>query len=86
MQVYNFYATLDIDGRQSQLTSGPRRADGGLRGSIKIRSEGDILTAVRIEALALKDGRLELRVYPDKDCADKVEQMPEGGIRIVTER
>jgi len=74
-QTYNFYATVDIDGRQSQLAAGPKAKDGGMRGSIKMRNKGKILDAIRFQCRALDNGDLVLEVYPGSTEAELITQV-----------
>lgn len=59
--VRNFWITLNIDGRETQIATGPVRKDGGFNLSVKMRDEGEILTALHVTGQATKDGALILR-------------------------
>ena len=60
--VRNFWIDADIDGRATRLAGGPVSKDGGIDVSIKMRSEGAVEEAMRIEGWAGSDGRLYLKV------------------------
>jgi len=48
--VRNFYVTGKVDGRQTPVSFGPRRKDGGLNLRITQRDNGEVRTAVLIKA------------------------------------
>jgi hypothetical protein len=74
MAVRNFYVEAHIDGRQTTLSGGPMRKDGGLHMTIKQRDKGAIIVAATVEAYADPDGQLVLRVFDSAgDVALKVE-------------
>ena len=62
MAVRNFWIDADIDGRETMLSGGPRRKDGGMSVIIKQRDEGSITTALRISCKEY-DGKLLTQVY-----------------------
>lgn len=57
--VRNFWITLDVDGKKTDVATGPRSRDGGFRITILVREDGDICdNAVLIEGKVLSDGSL----------------------------
>lgn len=62
MAVRNFWIDADIDGRQTELSGGPRAKDGGMSVIIKQRDAGEITTALRIRCGECC-GKLITRVY-----------------------
>ena len=64
--VRNFWIDGQVDGRQSDVSGGPRAKDGGIRVDIKQRDNGSVTDAVTIKGYADSEGNLSLRVY-DKD-------------------
>lgn len=62
MAVRNFWIDADIDGRQTELSGGPRAKDGGMSVIIKQRDAGAITTALRISCREC-DGKLLTEVY-----------------------
>lgn len=65
MAIRNFYMSARADGRASSIGIGPARKDGGMSAIITMRADGEIRTAVRLEAYALSDGTLRLDVIAD---------------------
>lgn len=57
--VRNFWIELNVDGRKERVATGPRRADGGFDLTVKMRSSGDIVTAVEVLGRE-RDGKLSL--------------------------
>jgi len=72
--VRNFWASLDVDGRNSPLASGPVGAGGGFSGDILIRRNGEIDKAARIRGIAYPDGSLELilTTYKNGEVLDRI--------------
>ena len=62
----NFWIEGQIDGRNSELSGGPRNKDGGISVKIKQRNNKGITEAIRIDGIADSEGNLSLKVY-DKD-------------------
>lgn len=60
MAVRNFWIEADIDGRQTIMEGGPRRADGGFKLTIYQRENGGITTAAHIEGKVGYDDQLIL--------------------------
>lgn len=66
MAVRNFYIEADIDGRQTILSGGPARKDGGMRITITQRDDGAIRRAFTI-ACREYGGELQTTVICDGD-------------------
>ena len=62
MAVRNFYIDAIIDGRQTKLSGGPARKDGGLFMTLYQRNHGGIDTAVNIRCYE-NDGKLQTDVF-----------------------
>lgn len=60
--VRNFYVSAHIDGRETDLGSGPRRGDGGMRITLTQRNEGAIEEAFYIVCNAV-NGKLFTDIY-----------------------
>jgi len=68
--VRNFWLTLDVDGKKTNVATGPRSRDGGFYLTILVREDGGICdNAVIVEGKVLSDGHLavmaSLRNSPD---------------------
>lgn len=62
MAVRPFYMSADIEGRNTELTGGPRSKTGEMEIKIQQRSKGLIETAFKIDSYSFeKDGKLWLR-------------------------
>lgn len=61
--VRNFWITLDVDGKKTQVATGPRSRAGGFRCRIKMRSEGGILEDDILIEGQVRHGLLTLNVY-----------------------
>lgn len=96
--VRNFWLDFDIDGRTS-LEGGPRSAGGGFSGTVYMRGEGGVQTAVRLTGEAFSDGELRLYVTPGIPQGRGYDEWPESmtiepyeldgggfGFRIVSKR
>ena len=60
--VRNFWVTLGVDGRKSEIAAGPVRGDGGIELLIEIRENGTISNKrLRIDGSCV-DGNISLRV------------------------
>jgi hypothetical protein len=72
--VRNFWVDLEVDGRASNVGSGPRRRDGGLQATFRIRDEGGISKkSICVEGHE-HDGKLRLSavLYEDGQSVDSV--------------
>ena len=58
MATRNFYVEGDIDGRATELTGGPRNANGGMRLYVTQRDKGSIVQAFTIRSWVMMDGKL----------------------------
>ena len=64
--VRNFWVEMDVDGKRTQVATGPRRADGGFRLNIWMRDKGHVRKALTIGGWTEKDDEvLKLAVYDD---------------------
>lgn len=61
--VRNFWLVAQVDGRATQIATGPARADGGMRLTMYVRHAGEVVKSVSIDCVALCDGQLCLRVF-----------------------
>ncbi len=62
--VRNFYANARIDGRDTALTGGPSRKDGGMSLHVTQRDNGSIIDALTVECYADGD-KLTVNVFAD---------------------
>lgn len=62
--VRNFWIEASVDGRESKLSGGPVRKDGGFSLTIFVRDDGDVTRALEIDGLCTSEGKLILRVTP----------------------
>jgi hypothetical protein len=58
----NFWVTLSVDGKASQVATGPSRADGGFSLTVLMRDSGGAVKAMDVAGLVRRDGKLELQV------------------------
>lgn len=68
MAVRNFWIDVDVDGRATTLSGGPRAKDGGMAGVVKQRNNGGIDVAFRFDCAEV-DGRLVTRIF-DRNGAE----------------
>jgi hypothetical protein len=61
--VRNFWAEMNVDGRESELASGPRNKDGGMSIRIYQRNQGDAEQVLTVNCYVNYDGNLELNIY-----------------------
>lgn len=61
--VRNFWITLDIDGKKTQIATGPRQRIGGFQARIKMRSEGQIFEEDILIEGRVRQGLLTLNIY-----------------------
>lgn len=59
MAIRNFYLEGFVDGRESNLTGGPKSKDGGMEIFITQRKNGEIIKAVTINCFVMRDGSLK---------------------------
>lgn len=81
--VRNFWLDARVDGRANAVETGPRGANGGMTLAIKVRNDGNIVTALYIACCALSDGTLIIDVEPRMPTSNTIEP---GTIRIKTKR
>ena len=60
--VRNFWMTASIDGKERNLESGPRFADGGMTVDFLIRDKGHVAKSISVECKAHMSGPLEIVV------------------------
>ena len=53
MAMANFWIECIIDGRKTRLRGGPRAKDGGFRMDVRMRDEGESISAYTIEGIAI---------------------------------
>lgn len=58
----NFWLDLDVDGRDTSVTTGPASKEGGFRQEVFIRDGGRVEQALTISGYAHRDGTLRLVV------------------------
>lgn len=61
--VRNFWHNLVVDGRSTDIGTGPVSKDGGFSQTMLIRHEGRVVTAVLVEGRPTRDGRLRLSLH-----------------------
>lgn len=82
--VRNFWIEGGIDGRPSTIAGGPVGKDGGIYLTVKMRRNGEIADALRIEGIARSDGTLRLTAHViDHELVDDTH---ESSITIETTR
>lgn len=65
----NFWVDVDIDGKQTRLSGGPRGRRGEFEATIYIRDNGSVLRAVAISGRAMSDGTLSITASAAGDVA-----------------
>jgi len=61
--VRNFWITLNIDGKKTEIATGPRRRDGGFRCRVLTRSDGAVHDEDLVIEGAHREGLLKLSVW-----------------------
>lgn len=85
-KIRNFWIKAQIDGRQTELASGPADDNGGFTAQVYICHNGESVQALRIYA-AEEDGKLKIFGYPMNDQKLTVVSDPEtGGFTIEAQR
>lgn len=69
MAVRNFWVEANIDGRETELSGGPRNKEGGMVIRLYQRDEGKIEEAIKVTCKANEDGKLVATVYVGGKCA-----------------
>lgn len=64
MAIRNWWIEVEIEGRKTKLTGGPRAKDGGFTLVVRQRDDGESIAFVRIDGIVLGGGGLELRIDP----------------------
>jgi hypothetical protein len=72
MAVRNFWIEGFIDGRNTDVTGGPKSKEGGMTVNIYQRNCGSIEKALRIECLEC-NGNLRTKVFADGKCVYELE-------------
>jgi hypothetical protein len=81
--VRNFWIEASVDGRASEVATGPRAKDGGIDLTIYQRDAGSISTALRIRGRAAPDGTLTLWVEgPDGATLQRIVSHREDATQI----
>jgi hypothetical protein len=63
----NAWVTVDIDGRATQLSGGPRAIDGGLDATFRMREHGGSVPALSVRTFVSLDRKtLDLVAYDNK--------------------
>lgn len=60
--VRNFWIDTSVDGRQTDIATGPRNKSGGFSINISQRDNGQVTTPLTIEGTARSDGKILLKV------------------------
>lgn len=68
MAIRNFYIDAQIDGRQTKLSGGPARKDGGLFLALYQRNHGGIDTAATIRCFEENGQLFYLHLYGWESC------------------
>jgi len=83
MNVRNFWADVQVDGRGSKIGTGPAGKDGGFSEVVKIRDNGEVKTAALIEGRAFGD-ELEVTFTPGNGV--EITRNADGGFTVRTKR
>jgi hypothetical protein len=92
MAVRNFWLEATIDGRQTDLSGGPRAKDGGFELTVYVRQRGSILRAVKVSGYAFEGfgngdkDTLRIAVSTEKDARNGASYTQGSDIIIETER
>ncbi len=65
--VRNSWVTLEVDGRERNIETGPRTKDGGMTAQFYVRNSGTVTKSVSVSTFADEDGTLSLYVYDQND-------------------
>ena len=60
--VRNSWVTVNVDGRNSEMASGPVAKDGGLQAQFKFRHEGSIIDGITVTQGVTSDGKIHVMV------------------------
>jgi hypothetical protein len=66
--VRNFWIALQVDGKQKDIGTGPRKGDGGFTQRIFWRKEGVPNVALRLVGRISGEKKLRLAVFTDNCC------------------
>lgn len=69
--VRNFWLTLKVDGKKTDVATGPRARSGGFRCHVLMRSEGAIYDKEVVLEGIVSDGLLELKLWDGGDVVFK---------------
>lgn len=67
--IRNFWLTLEVDGKQRTVATGPRAKDGGFMLSIKMRDNGGIVRVMTVDGRASDSGLLVLSAGLTREAA-----------------
>ena len=85
--VRNFWVEVQVDGRVGKVETGPVSKDGGMLITLQVRSDGGIVTALRVMCRALPDGTLIIDAEPRVPIDEAVQQnATPGEFRIKSKR
>ena len=63
--VRNFWAEVDVDGKETVMAGGPKNKEGGLTIKVLQRSKGDIAHAIDVRCFVKTDGKLCTQIKQD---------------------
>jgi hypothetical protein len=66
--VRNFWLTISVDGRKSDIATGPKAANGGFRCTILMRENGDIHGGSIVVEGRVHNGLLYVDVWAKNEC------------------
>lgn len=69
--VRNFWLTVKVDGKKSEVGTGPRSKDGGFRCHVLQRADGQVYHEEIVVEGIIRDGLLELKVWDGGDVIFK---------------
>ena len=82
MAVRNFWVDVVVDGRQTDLSGGPRSKDGGMRAVFYVRDNGAIVKAVTVDCYTGADGQLTIAVQSESQ--DEYKMLLQGSVSLDT--
>ena len=70
--VRNFWIELIVDGKKTRIATGPVRKDGGFDLTVKMRNDGEIISALSVIGRA-DEGKLYLRAEDPYQSTEEIE-------------
>ena len=58
----NFFTTIAVDGKKTDIATGPRQKNGGFSQAVYVRHNGDSVLAYTIEGIANENGGLTVEI------------------------